>query len=191
MSKLCFFHKHHVSLILGHWRDQWHPSANNAAGWSRIPPANLAAQRLHRPLTDQQRHFNERHSRARMTVECAFGRLKGRWRWLGKRLDVDISSVSTIISACCTLHNIREKHGEAYEEPAQAAPQDERTAGGGAEDTVHPARVREALTELFYSQRWTISTHYSALTFTWFFKKNTRTRWLFFVKTNFILLFII
>ncbi|KAL7395289.1 hypothetical protein ABVT39_013803 [Epinephelus coioides] len=106
-----------------------------------------------RALTDQQRYFNERHSRARMTVECAFGRLKGRWRCLGKRLDVDISSVPTIISACCTLHNICEKHGEAYEEPAQAAPRDERTADGGAQDTAHPARVREALTELFYSQR--------------------------------------
>lgn len=104
-------------------------------------------------LTDQQRHFNERYSRARMTVECAFGRLKGRWRCLGKRLDVDISSVPAIISACCTLHNICEKHGEAHEEPAQAALQDERTADGGAQDAAHPARVREALTELFYSQR--------------------------------------
>lgn len=104
-------------------------------------------------LTDQQRHFNERLGRARMTVECAFGRLKGRWRCLGKRLDVDILSVPAITSACCTLHNICEKHGEAHEEPAQAAPQDERTADGGAQDAAHPARVREALTELFYSQR--------------------------------------
>lgn len=88
-----------------------------------------------------------------MTVECAFGRLKGRWRCLGKRLDVDISTVPTIISACCTLHNLCEKHGEAYEEPVQAVLQDDRGEEGGAQDIVQPTTVREALTELFYSQR--------------------------------------
>ncbi len=105
-------------------------------------------------LTEEQTYFNERHSRARMTVECAFGRLKGQWRCLGKRLDVDISTVPTIISACCTLHNVCKKHGEAYEEePGQAILQDNRVAEGGAQDVAEPTRVREALTELFYSQR--------------------------------------
>lgn len=88
-----------------------------------------------------------------MTVECGFGQLKGRWRCLGKRLDVDISTIPTIISACCTLHTpqrVCEKHGEAYEEPGPAAPQDERGAGG-AQDVVQPTRIREALTQLFYS----------------------------------------
>ncbi|XP_039638609.1 protein ANTAGONIST OF LIKE HETEROCHROMATIN PROTEIN 1-like [Perca fluviatilis] len=103
-------------------------------------------------LTVQQRYFNKRHSRARVTVECAFGRLKGRWRCLGKRLDVDISTVPTIISACCTLHNVCEKHGEAYEEPGQAILQDNRIADGEAQDAAEPTRVREALAEFFYSQ---------------------------------------
>ncbi|KAK2817841.1 hypothetical protein Q7C36_021774 [Tachysurus vachellii] len=75
-------------------------------------------------LTAQQRYFNERHSKARVTVECAFGRLKGWWRCLGKQLDVDISTIPTIISACCTLHNVCEKHGEAHEGPARAILQD-------------------------------------------------------------------
>lgn len=103
-------------------------------------------------LTVEQRYFNERHSRARMTVECAFGRLKGRWRCLGKRLDVDISTVPTIISACCTLHNICEKHGEAYEESGGAVPREGQAHGGVLAD-VEPTRVREALTQLFSSQR--------------------------------------
>uniref|UniRef100_A0A3B4DZY7 DDE Tnp4 domain-containing protein n=1 Tax=Pygocentrus nattereri TaxID=42514 RepID=A0A3B4DZY7_PYGNA len=77
-------------------------------------------------LTEQQKFFNEQHSGARMTVECGFGRLKGRWRCLGKRLDVDIFKVPSIISACCTLHNVCEKHGEACEDPGQT---DQRCTG--------------------------------------------------------------
>uniref|UniRef100_A0A3P9IUC0 DDE Tnp4 domain-containing protein n=1 Tax=Oryzias latipes TaxID=8090 RepID=A0A3P9IUC0_ORYLA len=76
-------------------------------------------------LTEHQRHFNKRLSRARMTVECAFGRLKGCWRCLSRRLDVDISLVPTVISTRCTLHNICEKHNEAYsEDPSAAGPPD-------------------------------------------------------------------
>ena len=67
-------------------------------------------------LTAEQRIFNYRISRARMTVECAFGRLKGRLRYLLKRLDNDLPSVSGIVKACCTLHNICEIHGEYFDE---------------------------------------------------------------------------
>lgn len=51
-----------------------------------------------------------------MTVECAFGRLKGRWRCLLKRLDNDISSIAGIAKACCTLHNICEIHGDFFDD---------------------------------------------------------------------------
>uniref|UniRef100_A0A3Q0RQD1 DDE Tnp4 domain-containing protein n=1 Tax=Amphilophus citrinellus TaxID=61819 RepID=A0A3Q0RQD1_AMPCI len=102
-------------------------------------------------LTAEQRYFNERHSRTRMTVEYAFGRLKGRWRCLGKRLDVDVSAVTTVISACCTLHNVCEMHGEAYEESGVPVPPVERWPEGGALADVQPTRVREALTQFFSS----------------------------------------
>ncbi|XP_050811088.1 uncharacterized protein LOC127051996 [Gopherus flavomarginatus] len=58
--------------------------------------------------------FNYRLSRCRMTVECAFGRLKGRWRSLYGKLHLGESSIPAVISACCTLHNICEGKGETF-----------------------------------------------------------------------------
>lgn len=60
-------------------------------------------------LTPEQQLFNYRLSRARMVVECAFGRLKARWRCLLKRNDSDIAKVPQIVIACCILHNICEE----------------------------------------------------------------------------------
>ena len=56
-------------------------------------------------LTPQQKKFNYRLSHARVVVEHAYGRLKGRWRCLLKRLDVDIAKTNNVIAACCVLHN--------------------------------------------------------------------------------------
>jgi hypothetical protein len=67
-------------------------------------------------LTEEQKLFNSRLSRACMTIECAFGRLKGRWRCLLKRLDNDVQSVSGIVSACSTLHNVCEVHGDCFDD---------------------------------------------------------------------------
>uniref|UniRef100_A0A3B4B831 DDE Tnp4 domain-containing protein n=1 Tax=Periophthalmus magnuspinnatus TaxID=409849 RepID=A0A3B4B831_9GOBI len=69
-----------------------------------------------RGLTEAQTHFNFRLSQGRMTVEWAFGRLKGRWRCLLKRCDVHISFVNQIISACCILHNYCEIANEEWED---------------------------------------------------------------------------
>ena len=67
-------------------------------------------------LSSQQKTFNYRLSRARVTVEHAYGRLKGRWRCLLKRLDVNVSDVPRLVAACCTLHNICEIHGDTFDE---------------------------------------------------------------------------
>ena len=68
----------------------------------------------HCPLTRDQRRFNYRLSRARMTVENTFGRLKGRWRRLLKCLDVKTYDVPLIVVACCILHNIYEIHHNEF-----------------------------------------------------------------------------
>ena len=51
-----------------------------------------------------------------MIVEHAYGRLKGRWRCLLKRLDVDVGDAPELVAACCVLHNICEIHGEAFDD---------------------------------------------------------------------------
>ena len=56
--------------------------------------------------------FNYRQSRARMVVENAFGRLKGRWRCLFKRLDVKLKNVTSVVAACLVLHNMCEMYGD-------------------------------------------------------------------------------
>lgn len=65
-------------------------------------------------VTADQINFNFKLSQARMTVERAFGRLKGRWRCLSKTCDAHITFVSRIVSACCVLHNFTEMHNEDY-----------------------------------------------------------------------------
>ena len=57
-------------------------------------------------LTPEQKRYNYRLSKARVVVEHCYGRLKGRWRCLLKRLDVDVSDAPELIAACCVLHNI-------------------------------------------------------------------------------------
>ena len=56
--------------------------------------------------TDEQKHFTYRQSRAGMVIENSFGRLKGRWRCLLKRMDCHLNYVPVIVAACITLHNI-------------------------------------------------------------------------------------
>ena len=67
-------------------------------------------------LTPSQRAFNNNLSSTRMAVEIAFGRLKGHWRILLKRLDMKTQNVPLAVGACCTLHNICEIHGEAFDD---------------------------------------------------------------------------
>ena len=57
-----------------------------------------------------------RLSSARVVVEHAYGRLKGRWQCLLKRLDVNVCDVPQLVAACCVLHNICEIHGEHFNE---------------------------------------------------------------------------
>ena len=65
-------------------------------------------------LTRDQKRFNYRLSKGRVVVEHAYGRLKGRWRCLLKRLDISVEFVPDLVATCCILHNICEIHGETF-----------------------------------------------------------------------------
>uniref|UniRef100_A0A8C3PC11 Putative nuclease HARBI1 n=1 Tax=Chrysemys picta bellii TaxID=8478 RepID=A0A8C3PC11_CHRPI len=109
-------------------------------------------------LDSSKERFNYRLSRCQMTVECAFGRLKGRWRSLYGKLDLAENSIPTVISACCALHNICEGKDESF---TQAWPsevqhleaefaQPENRAITGAQRGA--ARIRDALREQFEAE---------------------------------------
>uniref|UniRef100_A0A8C3FTQ7 DDE Tnp4 domain-containing protein n=1 Tax=Chrysemys picta bellii TaxID=8478 RepID=A0A8C3FTQ7_CHRPI len=65
-------------------------------------------------LDSSQDLFNYRLSKCRMVVECAFGRLKARWRSLLTRSDLSEKNIPIVIAACCALHNICESKGETF-----------------------------------------------------------------------------
>jgi len=63
-------------------------------------------------LTDRRRGFNERLSRARKTVECAFGILYSKWRIISKAIETEVELADKIVKYICVLHNtIIEKEG--------------------------------------------------------------------------------
>ncbi|XP_028290540.1 protein ALP1-like [Gouania willdenowi] len=66
-------------------------------------------------MAPAQLTFNNNLGRARMMVDRAIGRLKGRWRCLLKRCDCKINNLNTVISACCVLHNFCEDNREDYD----------------------------------------------------------------------------
>ena len=57
---------------------------------------------------------NYRLSRARMTAENTFGRWKGRFIRFTKRVDIEVSSLGSIVVASCILHNICEVQNNVF-----------------------------------------------------------------------------
>lgn len=57
---------------------------------------------------DRRPHLFDKLSSTRIVVECAFRRLKARWRCLTAPLPIAIQNVFRMITACVILHNICE-----------------------------------------------------------------------------------
>ncbi|XP_029301924.1 protein ANTAGONIST OF LIKE HETEROCHROMATIN PROTEIN 1-like isoform X2 [Cottoperca gobio] len=65
-------------------------------------------------LTAEQELFNTQISQARSVSQCAFERLKGRWRCLNKRNDCNVDIVKDMVETCCVLHNLCEKNKDTF-----------------------------------------------------------------------------
>lgn len=112
-------------------------------------------------LTDEEEVFNTRLSRARKTIECAFGILCAKWRFLLKDMEIpSTEKASILVLAACVLHNIvREKDGlqdgdyrnvvneMEYDEPHHS-PQ-EVTPGEFRNTTTLAKDIREKFTQYF------------------------------------------
>lgn len=57
-------------------------------------------------LTNEERIFNYRLSRARRCIECAFGILVAKWRFLKTEVQVNPEKVDILFQTACLLHNI-------------------------------------------------------------------------------------
>ncbi|KAM3610041.1 uncharacterized protein V6R79_024345 [Siganus canaliculatus] len=79
-----------------------------------LKPWLMKAYSLDCPLTPEQRRFTYALSSARSVVDAAFTRLKGRWRCLLKKSDINVSTMARIVAACCVLHNICEERGDGF-----------------------------------------------------------------------------
>ena len=60
-------------------------------------------------ITNEHVIFNQLLRSARNQIECAFGRLKARWRILQRPLDIPIKLTPKVIYACFVLHNYCEQ----------------------------------------------------------------------------------
>ena len=57
-------------------------------------------------LNHAKKIFNYRISRARRCIECAFGILRPKWRFLATEVNISVKNCEELIKAACLLHNI-------------------------------------------------------------------------------------
>ena len=61
---------------------------------------------MNQAFNGEKRIFNYRLSRAHRCVECAFGILGSKCRFLGTELETNVKTSENIVKAACLLHNI-------------------------------------------------------------------------------------
>lgn len=67
-----------------------------------------------RRIATNQRRFSRTLSSAQAVVNTAFTRLRGRWAYLLRRSEMDLSTLAKVVTACCVLHNLCEQCDDAF-----------------------------------------------------------------------------
>ncbi len=95
-------------------------------------------------LEDRKTFFNLALSQARVSVERAFGVLKGRWRLLMGKLNLQPSFASDVVIACTVLHNICQDFHEPIEDNLDRCNDDQAEAheASHSSDTIRQLLVQ-------------------------------------------------
>ena len=106
-------------------------------------------------LTEEQHTYNYRLSRARMTVECAFGILSSQWRVYRRRMELQPETVDQVIKATCVLHNFMRTSttDAAVTLPEDQPLNDVLTMGTSRNYTNKAFAIREAFKAYFAQQK--------------------------------------
>ena len=64
-------------------------------------------------ISNGQVLFNNMLRSARNQIECAFGRLKARWGFLSRKVDLKFESIPTVVYSCFVLHNYCEQNKDS------------------------------------------------------------------------------
>ncbi|KAL6838756.1 hypothetical protein ACP4OV_031470 [Aristida adscensionis] len=75
----------------------------------------------HQNTTWAQHVFNEKVAGVRGVARDAFQRLKSRWGCLQRRTEVKLQDLPVVLGACCVLHNICERAGDAVDDDVAVA----------------------------------------------------------------------
>lgn len=102
-------------------------------------------------LSQNQKKFNYRLSRARQVVECAFGRLKNRFRCLLSKSYTSLDYLPTKVAACCVLHNICEMRADMLpDNQFEPIANDDETVNVASQvDNANAEVIRDSLRQYF------------------------------------------
>ena len=105
--------------------------------------------------TAHEQYYGYRLCSGRNIIECAFGRLKARFRCLKRAMDINMDDLPFVIYACFVLHNFCEQQKETvHEDRVQAAITYDRefqptTSSAGYSNESEGKKVRRTLAKYF------------------------------------------